>query len=159
MTSRSSSTTPTRGLDAAAGELREIIGSAGFIRRDRSQQALFVSDFPARAPAQAARLLERLAQSGWTAEANGGLCRMDFSPARFRAFFASLPRRKPGPGLAAILLPHAREASDDELPSMRRALLLWDAGDVAALSREAGRALGEGLRKKRGVPGFYPALL
>ncbi len=142
-----------------AQELRGILGSFGFVRRDRHEGALFVSDFPARNPGDAARLSGILKDAGWETRVDGGLCRINFTHGKARAFLASLPAREPGPGLAAILCRHARETRDADGADLRRAVKMFDGGNLDSLSRMAGNALAVALRQKERVPGFYAALL
>ena len=102
-------------LDALRSEARAAMGQTGFLRRDGTAAALFISDYPLRA-ADADAAKSRLAQSGFETSAARGLGRVDPSAARWRALIASVPPVK------------LRESGDDLLPlaSVARRLLKTD---------------------------------
>ncbi len=153
------------GLDAAAGELRRLIGGSGFIRRDRQQRALFVSDYPARLDRAEARALgERLERAGWLVRVKHPLALLDWPLSGYRRFFAGLQAPddtvyNPASGLCRILEKHPAPLDEGMLIEARAALLLWDGGETAALMRLAGKSLAVRLRKKLPAPHFFLFLL
>ena len=68
-----------------------MLGESCFIRRCRTEDALFVTDAPRRA-ADPEGLLRRLERSpDWTAVPDGGLTRLDPSPALWGALMRAIP--------------------------------------------------------------------
>ena len=154
------------GLDLAAAALRELLGAAGFIRRDRARRALFVSDYPRRVtPAEADRLALALKAKGWQARVAAGLALLDMdigACARFLQGLAPLPEhRLPAgfPGLLRIYARHEAALVPAMLPQIRAALLHWDAGEHQALGALAGAQLALHLRRKAPPNACFPALL
>lgn len=153
------------GLDAAAEELRGLMGGDGFIRRDRKRRALFVSDFPARlARADAQALKTRLEQAGWLVGGKDSLALLDWPLSGYQRFFSRLQARGgPAPwpvsGLCRILEKHPAEMDESMLEEARAALLLWDSGATGALMRLAGESLAVRLRKQLPAPHFFLPLL
>ncbi len=153
------------GLDAAAHELKHLVGGSGFIRRDRCFRALFVSDYPKRLDREEARTLgKRLEQAGWLVQEQHPLALLDWPLSGYRQFFSGLrgqenPAEGPVSGLCRILERHPAPLDEGMLEEARKALLLWDSGQTAALTRLAGEALAVRLRKKLPAPHFFLILL
>ena len=153
------------GLDAAAHELKHLVGGSGFIRRDRCFRALFVSDYPKRLDQEEARTLgKRLEQAGWLVQEQHPLALLDWPLSGYRQFISGLrgqenPAEGPVSGLCRILERHPAPLDEGMLEEARKALLLWDSGQTAALTRLAGEALAVRLRKKLPAPHFFLILL
>ncbi len=153
------------GLDAAAGELRGLMGGIGFVRRERKQRALFVSDFPALLVREEALALKtRLEQAGWLVKVKNSLALLDWPLSGYQRFFSSLQATGgsapwPVSGLCRILEKHPAMMDESMLDEARTALLLWNFGATGALVRLAGESLAVNLRKKLPVPPFFLFLL
>ena len=153
------------GLDAAAHQLKHLVGGSGFIRRDRYFRALFVSDYPNRLDREEARALgERLEKAGWLVRVQHPLALLDWPLLGYRQFFSGLQGQgnlaeSPASGLCRILERHPAQLDENMLEEARKALLLWDSGQSAALTRLAGEALAVRLRKKQPAPHFFLFLL
>lgn len=160
---------PTRrlkGLEPLAQAARQVLGSAGFVLRDRQAQALFVSDYPRRCDAsQAQQLQAALESAGFVVAEEGGLARMDAGFTACQAFLDGmqplalhqLPQKLAG--LVRILQQHRTSFTPAMLPLARQALLLWDQGQMDALVDLASAQLALSLRSKQPVPAFLELLL
>lgn len=141
-------------------QAQAVAACPGFFRRDRSGQALFVSDFPKRvALGEGAQALSRLRASGWqVAVDHRQLAFLMPELDILSAFLRSQSGDTPAPfalGLYRIL---QRASSSDEVfdPALfRQALLLWDACDHARLLRLLGQTLAVCQRRRQP----FPALL
>lgn len=151
------------GLEEAAGELRNLIGRGAFIRRDRKGRALFLSDYPRVRAREASGISGRLREAGWRITLREGLAFLDWPRARYAAFFARLDKAfgnaEDVPGLGPLLRLHEAPMEEGMLEEARLAILMWAGDEKGILKRRAEEALGESLRLKGKVPGFYRILL
>lgn len=146
-----------------ARELKALLGPDYFIRRDLARRALFVSDYPKRAPEETARRLHQsLMERGFVLRMERGLALIDWPFEGYKAFFDSLkgtPCADNTGGLKQIYLRHPLGFNRDMLEDARLAVLSWDSGTQAELEKRAGEALALALRKKTPAPLYYPLLL
>ena len=150
-------------IEQAARELRALIGTGGFIRRDRLRRALFLSDYPKLRADEAPSINGRLQNAGWLLTQEGGLAFMDWPLSRYAAFFDGLDKAlgegEDEPGLCPILRLHGAPMTVEMLNEARQALLMWSRDEKEALKRRAEEVLGLALRGKQKVPCFYRTLL
>ena len=157
------------GLDGEIRELRRLINSRCFVRRDRLARALYVSDFPRHLlPDEILIVKARLEGKGIRVKINGSLAFLDYSLARNACFLQTLreqanENRSSAPerilGLCRILEKHPAELDAGMLPNLKDALLLWDRERMAELQQYAGNLLAIALRTGKSAPGFMVPLL
>ena len=157
------------GLDGEIWDLRRLIGSRCFVRRDRLARALFVSDIPRRLlPEDVLIVKERLENDRIRVKINDSLAFLDYSLARYERFFQTLEEqaiqnRASAPeqvlGLCRILEKHPAELDAGMLPNLKDALLMWDRERMAELQQYAGNLLAIALRTGKSAPGFMVPLL
>lgn len=147
-------------LDPLIRKVQAVAACPGFFRRDRSGQALFVSDFPRRVEAaQAQEVAARLTAASWQVQVDPrGMAFLSPGFSVLSAFLQALPQPAPQSG-AARLVHSLLLAQGDQTayaPALfLTALLLWDAGQEEQLLRLMGRTLA--VCKREGTP--FPALL
>ncbi|MGI6695644.1 MAG: hypothetical protein ACOX6O_05325 [Christensenellales bacterium] len=154
------------GLDQEVQALRSALDGKGFARRDRSGEALFVSDAPRRSPDAWPGLERDLSASGHLVKVKNGLAFISWDIPKSLAFCQALcvregwQRREDSlTGFCRILARQHTAFTPDMLPAFNRALLLWDAGEAEALRRQAETALAEALRLRVPYPAFFLPLL
>lgn len=77
-------------LDAYRGELRALLDTKCFLRRDQAARALFITDYPRRSP-PGNSMRERLAALDYTVTDAAGLWLLDLMPARYARDLGALP--------------------------------------------------------------------
>lgn len=147
-------------------EIKETIGTACLVQRDKTRHALFYSDFPLR-NAQCA--LERLTNRGFVVETRGSFAHINPGDERLRAFYASLPRRRTDfderqgmlfyVSTAELLMRHEAPLSAQPADALLKALALADSGDYNELAKFSQHALAEALRCNTAVPSAIAWLL
>ncbi len=154
------------GLDQEAQALKQALQGQGFVRRDRSGQALFVTDAPRRCPIKWPDNEKRLAASGCLINIDNGLAYISWDTPKSLAFCQALgikegwDRREDSlTGFCRILARQDSAFTPDMLPAFHSALRLWDAGDAQALRRQAEVHLAEALRSQKPCPAFFLPLL
>ncbi|MDD4080047.1 MAG: hypothetical protein PHP02_01365 [Eubacteriales bacterium] len=155
------------GLDKDALSLKALLGGRGFIRRDRSRRALYVTDAPRLMGADAWKNTRaRLNAAGYTHGLENGLAYISWDYPRSLAFSQALlvPEGwEDGEGSLAgfcrILGRHEGAFAPEMLPGFLHCLSLWDKGEEGALRREAEAKLAHALRERSPLPEYLLPLL
>ncbi len=155
------------GLDREARALKALLGGRGFVRRDRSGQALFVTDAPRRMDEDAwEAAASRLRHAGYTLTRTDGLAFISWDFPKGLAFCQALvfpegwaQRQDSLAGFLRILARQPTAFTREMLPHFCRALALWDAGKHEALRRAAEAALADALRLRSPLPAYFLPLL
>ena len=117
-------------MDKLLRELTEIMGDKVFLRPDREEKALFVTDFPRRFPSEAEKMASLLTERGFVLSScglNGDMWRIDLTDARCFILLqnaqqeASAPRTDENLGL--LYLAGLFEKNDSENMDAVRMLL------------------------------------
>lgn len=148
-------------LEPLVQALRVLLGPKGFIRRDRLQRALFISD-AARHHGDKKDLDQRLQESGFTVREENGLLFIDLCPEACLRFALSLKKRLPDAetaSLCRLYLEHKAGNAAPEPSLYREALSCFDAGDARGLFRIASISLARALRLHTAPDVFYLCLM
>lgn len=134
--------------------LVQIIRLPCMVRRDRTGQALFISDYPRRAPGgEAERIAEALTEAGYIVRLVQGLAHIDWQPARYFAYYQALPPPRPGRhDIARLLAEHSAALEKQDLELLSQALRLKLLGDLPRLIRLLETGLADALREHRAPP-------
>ena len=147
-------------LDALRSEARAALLETGFLRRDRTAAALFVTDYPQRVQ-NAEEALARLEARGFTVIKEHGFWRIDLSQERWNALIASLrpvaiinrgEEALPLYSIATRLQKASVPPENQPLYPLRLTLICLDAGEMERLSELMAPLLAECLRLKTPLP-------
>lgn len=154
-------------LDALRSEARAALSETGFLRRDRTAAALFVTDYPLRVQ-NAEDALARLEAGGFTVIKERGLWRIDLNRERWNALIASLrpvaiinrgEETLPLYSIATRLQKVSVPPENQPLYPLRLTLICLDAGETERLSNLMAPLLAEYLRLKAPLPAAAGVLI